>query len=55
MTGRLAIKQEFDNMSVGYNTIVMRTTGASMPVGMYVMQIKVNGKPVEVRKLFKQP
>jgi hypothetical protein len=55
MTGRLAMRQEFDNMSVGYNTIVMRTTGANMPVGMYVMTIKINGKPVEVRKLFKQP
>ena len=55
MNGRLAVRQEFDYLSAGQNTIAVRTTGANMPVGMYVMSIKVNGKLVSARQIYKQP
>ena len=55
ITGRLALRQEFDYMSAGQNTIQVKTSGSNMPVGMYVMSIKVNGKPVSVRQIYKQP
>ena len=55
MNGRLAMRQEFDYLSAGYNTIAVRTSGTTMPVGMYVMSIRVNGKIVSTRQLYKQP
>ncbi|MBL7696504.1 MAG: fibronectin type III domain-containing protein [Chitinophagaceae bacterium] len=54
LTGRLALRQEFDYMSTGFNTILVKTSGVNMPVGMYVMSVKVNGKPVAVRQVYKQ-
>ncbi len=55
ITGRLALRQEFDYMSAGQNTIQVKTSGSSMPAGMYVISIRVNGKPVSVRQIYKQP
>jgi hypothetical protein len=54
MTGRLALRQEFDYLSPGFNTIVVRTGSANMPVGMYVMSVRVNGKMVASRQIYKQ-
>lgn len=55
INGRLALRQEFDYLSAGFNTIAVKTTGANMPVGMYVMSIRVNGKLVSARQIYKQP
>jgi hypothetical protein len=53
MTGRLAMRQEFDNLSAGYNTIAVRTSGVNMPVGMYVMTIRVNGRIISSKEIYK--
>jgi hypothetical protein len=55
MNGRLAMRQEFDYLSAGYNTIAVRTSGVNMPVGMYVMSIRINGKIVSSKSVYKQP
>lgn len=54
MTGRLTLRQQFDYLAAGYNTIAVRTAGANMPVGMYVMAIKVNGKTISTREVYKR-
>jgi hypothetical protein len=54
MTGRLALRQQFDYLSAGYNTIAVRTAGVNMPVGMYVMSVRVNGKIVSTREIYKK-
>jgi hypothetical protein len=54
MSGRLAMRQEFDNLSAGYNTIAVRTSGVNMPVGMYVMTIRVNGRIISSKEIYKQ-
>jgi hypothetical protein len=54
MTGRLAMRQEFDNLTAGYNTIAVRTSGVNMPVGMYVMTIRVNGRIISSKEIYKQ-
>ena len=54
MNGRLAMRQEFDYLPAGYNTIAVRTAGVNMPVGMYVMSITINGKRVSNKLLYKQ-
>ena len=54
INGRLALRQEFDYLSAGFNTIAVKTTGANMPVGMYVISIRVNGKLVSARQVYKQ-
>jgi pimeloyl-ACP methyl ester carboxylesterase len=54
MTGRLAMRQDFDYLSAGYNTIAVRTSGTNMPVGMYVMAIRINGKIISTKEIYKQ-
>lgn len=54
MAGRLTLRQQFDYLSAGYNTIAVRTAGANMPVGMYVMAIKVNGKTISTKEVYKR-
>jgi poly(3-hydroxybutyrate) depolymerase len=54
MTGRLTVRQQFDYLSAGYNTLAVRTSGANMPVGMYVMSIRINGRIVSTKEIYKQ-
>ena len=55
MTGRLALRQDFDYLSAGFNTIAVRTGGANMPVGMYVMTVRVNGRIVSTQQVYREP
>jgi hypothetical protein len=54
ITGRLALRQQFDYLGVGYNVLTMRTSGTNMPTGMYILSVKVNGSPVKVGKVYKK-
>lgn len=54
MNGRLVMEQQFDYLSAGNNTLAVKISGVNMPVGMYVISIRINGRIVSTKQLLKQ-
>ena len=53
MNGKMILKQNFGNRSIGRNTLKVNLSGSKFAPGLYLARIMVDGKPAQTVKLVK--
>lgn len=53
LSGRLAYRKDFGQLSAGMQTLRLNTAEARLGTGVYLITLKVNGKPVQASKMIR--
>ena len=53
LSGRLAFRKDFGQLSAGMQTLRLNTAEARLGTGVYLITLKVNGKPVQASKMIR--